>query len=105
MPPGLTAGHVGKAVDYIERELADLVDIYFEQMNVFSAVVGIFGAKGLDSISSYEKHRHADTAQQRFPDLKRKGSGPNPPPMTPLRAKVRNGLGRSNHTTTIPAGT
>lgn len=87
LPPGLTAGHVGRAVDYIERELADLVDIYFEQMNVFSAVVGIFGAKALDSISSYEKHRHADTAQQRFPDLKRKGSGPNPAPNESLESK------------------
>lgn len=30
-----------------------------EQANVFSAVVGIFGTKALDSFSNWEKHRHA----------------------------------------------
>lgn len=43
------------------------MEIYHEQANVFSAIVGIFGTKALDSLSSYEKHRHAHTAQQRFP--------------------------------------
>ena len=41
-------------------------------MNVFSAIVGIFGTKALDSVSNYEKHRNVDTAQQRFPDLRRR---------------------------------
>jgi hypothetical protein len=69
LPPGLTIGAILKAIAYIEREMADLLEIYYEQMNVFSAIVGIFGTKALDSVSNYEKHRHADTAQQRFPDL------------------------------------
>lgn len=51
------------------------MEIYHEQANVFSAIVGIFGTKALDSLSSYEKHRHAHTAQQRFPDLCRRGCG------------------------------
>src|SRR5437773_7403998 len=75
LPPGLTISTVRRAIQYIERELADLVEIYHEQMNVFSAIVGIFGTKALDSVSNYEKHRHADTAQQRFPDLCRRGCG------------------------------
>ena len=50
------------------------MDIYFEQANVFSALVGIFGTRALDSFSNYEKHHHADTAQQRFPDLCRRGA-------------------------------
>ena len=79
LPPGLTCGAILKAVNYIERELAELVEIYYEQMNVFSAIVGIFGTKALDSVSNYEKHRHADTAQQRFPDLCRRGFGPADP--------------------------
>ena len=66
-PPGLTVPAIGRAIDYVERELADLVDIYFEQANVFSALVSIYGAKALDSVSAYEKHRHTDVAQQRFP--------------------------------------
>ncbi len=87
LPPKLDAGAVRRAVDYIEREAAGLIDLYHEQANVFSAVVGIFGAKALDSFSAYEKHRHADMAQQRFPDLHMKGSGPAPKPIHCLESK------------------
>ena len=45
LPPGLDIAAIRRAVDYIERELAELVEIYFEQANVFSAIVGIFGTK------------------------------------------------------------
>jgi len=67
--------------------LADFVELYQDQANVFSAVVGIFGTKALDSLSSYEKHRNIDTAQQRFPDLRRKGSGSRPTPNESLESK------------------
>lgn len=62
LPPGLSLVAIRKAVDYLERQLADLVEIYYEQANVFSAIVGIFGTKALDSVSNYEKHRNVDTA-------------------------------------------
>ena len=88
LPPGLTPAAIRRAIEYIERELAELVEIYYEQMNVFSAIVGIFGTKALDSVSSYEKHRNVDTAQQRFPDLRRRGSGPNPTPNDSLESKA-----------------
>ena len=88
LPPGLTISSVRRSVEYIERELAQLVEIYFEQMNVFSAIVGIFGTKALDSVSNYEKHRHIDTAQQRIPDLIRRGSGLNPSPEDSLESKA-----------------
>jgi hypothetical protein len=78
LPPGLEIGAIRRAIDYLERELAELIEIYFEQANVFSALVGIFGTSALDSFSNYEKHRHADTAQQRFPDLIRRGSRAEP---------------------------
>jgi len=39
-----------------------LAEIYHEQMNVFSAIAGIFGVRALDSVSNYE---NIDTAQQR----------------------------------------
>lgn len=87
LPPGLEIGAIRRAIDYVEKELAELVEIYFEQANVFSAIVGIFGAKALDSVSNYEKHRHADTAQQRFPDLRRKGSGGKLTPQESLESK------------------
>jgi hypothetical protein len=45
LPPGLTITAIQKAIDYIERGLADLVEIYLEQANVFSAIVGIYGVK------------------------------------------------------------
>lgn len=87
LPPSLEIGAVRRAVEYIERELTDLVEIYYEQMNVFSALVSIFGARALDAVSNYEKHRNIDTAQQRFPDLRRRGSGPNPSPSDSLESK------------------
>ncbi len=87
LPPGLDIAALRRAVEYIERELADLVEIYYEQANVFSAIVGIFGTRALDSVSNYEKHRNVDTAQQRFPDLKRRGSGQAPKPTECLESK------------------
>jgi len=88
LPRGLTPSAIRKAVEYIERELADLIDLYYEQANVFSAVVGIYGTKALDAYSPYEKSRHLDDAQQRFPDLKRRGSGPHPAPEDSLESKA-----------------
>ncbi len=85
-PPGLTIVAIKKAIEYIERELADLIDIYFEQANVFSALVGIFGVRALHSVSPYRKHKHPDVAQQRFPDLSLAGRL-NPPPKHSLESK------------------
>lgn len=87
LPQGLEIGAIRRAIDYIERELAELVELYFEQANVFSALVGMFGTRALDSVSNYEKHRHAHTAQQRFPDLRRRGSGAHLSPKDCLESK------------------
>lgn len=65
-----------------------MIDIYIEQANVFSALVGIYGVKALDSTSVYEKNRNLDLAQQRFPDLRKKGSGANPPATLSLESKA-----------------
>lgn len=88
LPPGLTITAIQKAIDYIEKGLAELVEIYLEQANVFSAIVGIYGVKALDATSVYEKNRHLDLAQQRFPDLRKKGSGPNPGANLSLESKA-----------------
>lgn len=50
--------------------------------------MGIYGTRDLDSVSNYEKHRNIDTAQQRFPDLKRRGSGPKPKPNECLESEA-----------------
>jgi len=88
LPPGLTITGIRKAIEYVERELADLIDLYFEQANVFSALVGIYATKALDANTVYEKNRNLDLAQQRFPDLKRRGSGVNPTPQESLESKA-----------------
>ena len=89
LPPGFGgAGAIRQAIDFMERELADLAEIYFEQANVFSALVGIFGTKALDSVSNYEKNRHSYTAQQRFPDLCRRGCSSSPKPEECLESKA-----------------
>src|SRR5438445_1623126 len=86
LPPGLDPMVFRRAVDFIEKELLELVEIYFEQANVFSAIVGIFGTKALDSLSCYEKNKHTHTAQQRFPDLCRRGCN-KPKPEDCLESK------------------
>jgi hypothetical protein len=86
LPKSLLPIHIEKAAAYVEREASDLVDIYLEQANVFSAIVGILGIRGLDSFSPYKKHKHPDIAQQRFPDLSLHGKL-NPPPLEALESK------------------
>ncbi len=86
LPKDLKPVHIEKAVEYVEKETADLIDIYVEQANVFSAIVGIFGTKGLDAFSPYKKHKHPDVAQQRFPDLSLHGKV-SPPPEQALESK------------------
>jgi hypothetical protein len=87
LPKDLKPVHIERAVDYVERETAELVDIYLEQANVFSGIVGIFGIKALHSVSPYKKHKHPDVAQQRFPDLSLRGKL-NPPPEQALESKA-----------------
>lgn len=87
LPPGLTIAAIRKSIESIEKELAELIDVYHEQANVFSALVGIYGTRALDTFSVYEKSRHRDVAQQRFPDLKRRGTGASPPPKLSLESK------------------
>lgn len=86
LPKDLSSLHIRKAVDLIEKQTADLVDLYFEQANVFSAIVGIVGVKALHAVSPYKKHKHPDVAQQRFPDLSL-GGKLNPPPTQALESK------------------
>lgn len=103
--PGLTIAAIRNATDYIERELAELLDIYFEQSNLFSGLVGIDGARALDIHSVYEKHRHRDLAAQRFPDLRRRGSADPPLPRDSLESKASIRRGRCRRTMTTPGGT
>ena len=48
LPPGLTVAAIGKAIEYIEKKARDLAELYEEQANVFSAVIGILGTQALD---------------------------------------------------------
>jgi len=86
LPPGLTALQIEKAVEYVEAKAAELVDLYYEQANLFSGIVGILGVQALDTYSPYKKHKHPDIAQQRFPDLSFNGRL-NPPPLEALESK------------------
>ena len=56
-------------------------------MNIFSAVIGILGTKGLDQYSVYEKIKHTGQAQTRFPDLCRRGCHPRQSPRHCLESK------------------
>jgi hypothetical protein len=86
LPKGLTPIHIRTAVEFVEEHSGDLVELYYEQANVFSGIVGIFGVRALDAISPYKRHKHPDVAQQRFPDLSL-GGRLNPPPELALESK------------------
>jgi hypothetical protein len=70
----------------VEDQAAELVELYLDQANLFSGIVGLLGVKALDAISPYKKHKHPDIAQQRFPDLSL-GGRLNPPPELALESK------------------
>jgi len=86
LPPSLTVAHVRNAIDFVEEKAEELIDLYFEQANIFSGVIGILGVRALDSLSPYKRHKHPDVAQQRFPDLSL-GGKLDPPPNEALESK------------------
>lgn len=83
---GLEPIHIRNSVSFVEERVADLVDLYYEQANTFSGIVGTFGVRALDALSPYKRHKHPDIAQQRFPDLSL-GGQLNPPPSLALESK------------------
>jgi hypothetical protein len=87
LPPELKISHIREAIEHVEDRATELIDIYFEQANVFSAIVGIMGVQALHALSPYKKHKHPDVAQQRFPDLSLRGRL-NPPPEQALESKA-----------------
>jgi len=86
LPPELQIVHIREAINHVEDKAAELIDIYFEQANVFSGIVGILGIQALHALSPYKKHKHPDIAQQRFPDLSLRGKL-NPPTEHALESK------------------
>ncbi len=86
LPPELKITHIREAIEHVEDKTSELIDIYFEQANVFSGIVGILGIQALHALSPYKKHKHPDVAQQRFPDLSLRGRL-NPPPQQALESK------------------
>src|SRR5579863_4970178 len=86
LPPELNVNHIRESIEHVEARAAELIDIYFEQANVFSGIVGIIGVQAIHALSPYKKHKHPDIAQQRFPDLSLRGKL-NPPPEQALESK------------------
>lgn len=86
LPPGLTVGQIKKAIEYVEKQAEEFIDLYHEQANIFSGLIGILGVRALHAFSRYKKHKHPDVAQQRFPDLSH-GGKLNPPAHHALESK------------------
>lgn len=86
LPPSLTIAHIRNAITYVEEQAEELVEVFYEQANVFSGLIGILGVRALHSFSPYKRHKHPDIAQQRFPDLSLKGRL-NPPARQALESK------------------
>jgi hypothetical protein len=45
LPPELKITHLREAIEHVEDKATELVDIYFEQANVFSGIIGILASK------------------------------------------------------------
>ena len=90
LPSGLEISAIRRSIQYIESHLSDrdFIDLYVEQANIFSALVGMYGIRALDNLSNYEKNPHIHVAQQRFPDLCRRGA---PVPIRPEDALESKG--------------
>ncbi len=86
LPAGLETSHIRNAVSFVEEQTDPLLDLYYEQANTFSGIVGTFGVRALDALRPYKRHKHPDIAQQRFPDLSL-GGRLNPPPDLALESK------------------
>jgi hypothetical protein len=86
LPPGLKVSHIRNAIAHIEERADDFIDVYYEQANVFSGLMGIIGVRALHSLSPYKRHKHPDVAQQRFPDLSFNGKL-DPPARQALESK------------------
>lgn len=86
LPPKLSIMHIKNAIEFVEERAEEWLDIYLEQANIFSGVIGILGVRALHSLSPYRRHKHPDIAQQRFPDLSLNGKF-NPPPNEALESK------------------
>lgn len=86
LPPKLNIRHIREAIEFVETRAEEWLDIYLEQANIFSGVIGILGIRALHSLSPYKRHKHPDIAQQRFPDLSLNGKL-NPPPNEALESK------------------
>jgi len=86
LPRGLELIHIQEAVTWVEAQTGELVDLYYEQANVFSGIVRTYGAKALAAFSPYKRHKHPDVAQLRFPDLSLNGRV-SPPPEEALESK------------------
>lgn len=86
LPPGLTVVHLRNAIEFVEEKAEELIELYFEQANIFSGVVGMMGVRALDALRPYKRHKHPDVAQQRFPDLSLRGKL-GPPAKEALESK------------------
>ena len=45
-------------MEYIEEKAEELIDLYYEQANVFSGLIGILGVRALHAFSPYKRHKH-----------------------------------------------
>ena len=54
LPPGLDTAVIGHAINKIEKYLADFVDVYYEQGNVFRVFIAAVARNALDTHSVYE---------------------------------------------------
>jgi len=66
LPKGLEPIHISRSIDFIERRAEELLELYFEQANVFRGVIGILGVRALDSLSPWPGVSTSRSEKRRF---------------------------------------
>jgi hypothetical protein len=104
LPPELKITHVREAIEHVEDRTAELVDIYFEQANVFSAIFGILGIQALHALSHTRNTSIRMLPNSDFPISHCEESSILRPSKRWSR-RVRPELGHCNRITITPDGT
>lgn len=74
LPPHITPGKLKAGITNVEQRAEEFVSLYYEQPNLFSGVIGVFGTLALDALTPYEKNPNRHEAATRFPDLILRGA-------------------------------
>ncbi len=73
---GIQVAAMQNIIDKVEEVASDYIDVYLDQRNLFSALVGAFAIRAIADHTVFDRNPHRYRAQQYFPDLTPHGQDP-----------------------------